>query len=967
MSAKRRAAPPVEVDGAEVVASEAIAAIAGGGKGRWPDLLACGAVERVGMTHFVCRGNASCRAYTRAEANDSGSGSSNAFVHVLGCCPHVLSKDLLLEALQSYKDKFKGTVTKWAAEKPVTGGVGVLSFVRERTRALAAPASLITASMSWSQKLDALADVMARGIAASGLPLTAATGDFAGCIVDALMPGCPIPSHHMIGARIPGLYRKAARSMYDKLCLVWDSCAVPTDFSAALETDVWSASKSRHVQDGFATTSCKVIDGSGLLRSFELGVQHLDGKHDAGKLLEALDEIKEHPFLLETVSIHPESYGILTTDTGSAGKCAWLIYEQQQQMRLCGLRPDSGLPTLIAANAASRQLVKFWRPCACHVAELAVKSVLNKKTNMQYAVVAAAAECIDLAEGFADYFRSRNRAEALKKEVAKAARLQGEGGMPVDKQVVYSGATTTTPQINGYADTNPPTPPPLCAAIPKSGQTRWHSKCDVLKGVVKLWPAMRGVSPDVLSLQNAEAKLAFVQQQAKMAKVMEPQHFSRNDGTADVTYMAALLPSVIDILERVKIFIKINESREDGVIAKLPSYLDRLYDGLDTSIAPGNAYHDDAKPLAAQLRGELLRRFCDGRATRVLDGTVHAAQLFDASTSRDVLVSRPDHVAQASLLSPLQLRIAEQRLIAGRDTAEVLLKHFEYKVREKLAAASAAAGAAAVGAPPPQYFDEQREMSLAETEARRAAADAALDSVAAFGHAAGAGAAGVGAGAGAAGGTSCTARQFITTVLEPALASCAPGTSNAAFWAEVEVEHVRSRKEPGPNKVWWWAAMATHNMLAAGSSSSSEPERMNSILTALVSGSRNTLSPKRIVQLGFMRMVLRGKWARTPRWRKKRAALAAPAVPHLAAGGGAGGGAAGGAGGGIHPMFAPCSAAAGGPDGAFEEVEPDAADLLEVVLDAVVQEGDDDDLDVALDVTAAGPDAVVVDSDSESL
>jgi hypothetical protein len=66
-------------------------------------------------------------------------------------------------------------------------------------------------------------------------------------------------------------------------------------------------------------------------------------------------------------------------------------------------------------------------------------------------------------------------------------------------------------------------------------------------------------------------------------------------------------------------------------------------------------------------------------------------------------------------------------------------------------------------------------------------------------------------------------------------------------------------------------------------------------------------------------------------------------------------------------MFVPRSAAvADGPDGAHEEVEPDAVDLLEVVLDAVVQEGDDDDLDVAFDVTAAGPGAVVVDSDEES-
>ena len=136
---------------------------------------------------------------------------------------------------------------------------------------------------------------------------------------------------------------------------------------------------------------------------------------------------------------------------------------------------------------------------------------------------------------------------------------------------------------------------------------------------------------------------------------------------------------------------------------------------------------------------------------------------------------------------------------------------------------------------------------------------------------------------------------------------------------------------------------------------------MNSIPTALVSGSRNTRSPKRIVQLGFMRMVLRGKWSRTPRWRRNRAALAVPAAPLAAAGGGAGGG----AGGAIHPTFAPRSAAASGPDGAHEEVEPDVADLLDVVLDAVVQEGNDDDLDVAFEVTAAGPDAVDADSDDE--
>ena len=150
------------------------------------------------------------------------------------------------------------------------------------------------------------------------------------------------------------------------------------------------------------------------------------------------------------------------------------------------------------------------------------------------------------------------------------------------------------------------------------------------------------------------------------------------------------------------------------------------------------------------------------------------------------------------------------------------------------------------------------------------------------------------------------------------------------------------------------AALATHNMLAAAASSSSEPERMNSILTALVTGKRNTLSPMRIVQLGWMRIVLRGKHARTPRWRRKRKAAALPAAAAAGAGVGADAG-AGPAGGGLAAIFVQPKAV---PTDEFEEVlvENDGVerDLLEVVFDAIVV-GDDDDeeLDLALELALA--------------
>ena len=131
------------------------------------------------------------------------------------------------------------------------------------------------------------------------------------------------------------------------------------------------------------------------------------------------------------------------------------------------------------------------------------------------------------------------------------------------------------------------------------------------------------------------------------------------------------------------------------------------------------------------------------------------------------------------------------------------------------------------------------------------------------------------------------------------------------------------------------------------------PSAWSSVVTALVTSKRNTLSPTRIVQLGWMRIVMRGRHARVPLWRRKKKAAAVPAAAAAGAGAGAGGGAGAGAGGGaLSAMF---KAAAPVADDKFEvvEVEDDSIDrdLLLVVLDAVSD--DDEELDFGLELALA--------------
>ena len=160
---------------------------------------------------------------------------------------------------------------------------------------------------------------------------------------------------------------------------------------------------------------------------------------------------------------------------------------------------------------------------------------------------------------------------------------------------------------------------------------------------------------------------------------------------------------------------------------------------------------------------------------------------------------------------------------------------------------------------------------------------------------------------------------------------------------------MRAGHPPDPLRAFWMAAIAAHRMLAPAASGSAEPERINSKLTALVTGSRNRLTPSRLVQLGLLRMLTQGTWARVPRWRKLK-----PPMPMAGGGGGGGAGAGAGAGAGgpsLASSFAQPPALR--DDDALEAVdlcEVDDVDLLSAVEDAVCYGGNDEDLDTALGV-----------------
>lgn len=64
-------------------------------------------------------------------------------------------------------------------------------------------------------------------------------------------------------------------------------------------------------------------------------------------------------------------------------------------------------------------------------------------------------------------------------------------------------------------------------------------------------------------------------------------------------------------------------------------------------------------------------------------------------------------------------------------------------------------------------------------------------------------------------------------------------------------------------------AYAMWRMVGYAPAASAAPEQVGSVLTALVSPARNSMKAETIERLALLRIMLRGTWARQPRWRKK--------------------------------------------------------------------------------------------------
>jgi hypothetical protein len=239
---------------------------------------------------------------------------------------------------------------------------------------------------------------------------------------------------------------------------------------------------------------------------------------------------------------------------------------------------------------------------------------------------------------------------------------------------------------------------------------------------------MRGISPIMLELKDAKANATFLQEQKACDVLMQPKTFTRTVDGNVMTWEAILMRDVLTQLKAIRHFIKYHESRELGVLANVPWTLDRLLLELDATREPGLSWHDDAKGFAAQVAGRIKARFWDSRPHRALNGSVHAAQLFDASTCGDLLewfspTLRAARVASDPAAAVLGERIATARLLEARGVSEVLIDHFVFRVREEEARTRATAAALDAGESPSEYVDEDEAMDL-EAHERRIAAQA---------------------------------------------------------------------------------------------------------------------------------------------------------------------------------------------------------------------------------------------------
>ena len=175
------------------------------GKGRWEPLVASGAIERVGPTHYKCRGNVSCKAFTTPQATAARARPTRSRTRsraARSCCPQLLPKELLLKVLATYRAKGEKMLRTWVAQQPPRAS-GLLGFVERKMGAITAPSNIMHAEMSFGEKIATMSSVLAGALAAAGLPFTAAVSDFGGAIIHAFDETCPLPSTHTVARRIP--------------------------------------------------------------------------------------------------------------------------------------------------------------------------------------------------------------------------------------------------------------------------------------------------------------------------------------------------------------------------------------------------------------------------------------------------------------------------------------------------------------------------------------------------------------------------------------------------------------------------------------------------------------------------------------------------------------------------------------------------------------------------------------------
>ena len=124
---------------------------------------------------------------------------------------------------------------------------------------------------------------------------------------------------------------------------------------------------------------------------------------------------------------------------------------------------------------------------------------------------------------------------------------------------------------------------------------------------------------------------------------------------------------------------------------------------------------------------------------------------------------------------------------------------------------------------------------------------------------------------------------FELVVLAKLNEAAAMGISFSSFWAS---QHTGHAFPPSNNRKWWLITLSLVRRLCAITSLSTPSERLGSIMTRFLNDERTKLDQSRVERLALLRELLRGSFARKPRW--KRVAPRTGAVAGAGAGAGAG-------------------------------------------------------------------------------